>query len=183
MSQKKLTLQDQLIKSGLASEAKAKKIRTDKRKQSKQQRKNKLDAVDEVKLNAQKAKAEQVEKDRELNQLRNKSEEQKALTAQIKQIVEFNRMPQDEEGIAYHFNDNSKVKKIYVAEAVRELLTSGRASIVKLEKHYEVVSEQIARKIQEKDGSCIIVLNEKAEEAAVEDDPYSAYQVPDDLIW
>ena len=45
MSKQKLSLQEQLLKSGLVSNAKARSIKSDKRKQEQQQRNNKLVVV------------------------------------------------------------------------------------------------------------------------------------------
>lgn len=178
-----LSLQDQLLKSGLASDAKAKQVKAEKRKQSKQTRNNGVEIVDEVKLSAEQARQQQVERDRELNRLRKLAEEQKALAAQIRQIVELNRIVKDANGIAYQFNDDNKVKTVHVAEKVREALINGRAGIVRLEGGYEIVPAEIARKIQERDAGCVVVLNQHTQDMSAADDPYAAYQIPDDLIW
>jgi hypothetical protein len=179
----KLSLQEQLLKSGLVSAAKAKSIKADKRKQTQQQRKNKVEVVDEAKELAQKAQAEKIEKDRELNQLRRQQEEQKELAAQVKQLIELNRQPQDPEGLAYHFTDHNKVKRLYVSEAMRDQIAEGRSAIVRLGQQYEVVPAEAAKKIQSRDAASVIVFNEQDKTADAVDDPYAAYQVPDDLIW
>ena len=67
MSKQKLSLQDQLLKSGLVSTAQAKTAKSDKRKQTQQQRKNNITVVEEAKGLVQKAQAEKAERDRELN--------------------------------------------------------------------------------------------------------------------
>ncbi len=178
-----LSLQEQLLKSGLASDAKAKQVKAEKRKQTKQQRNNGIEVLDEVKLAAEQARQQQLERDRELNRQRKLAEEQRALTAQIRQIVELNRIAKDDKGIAYQFNDDNKVKSVYVAEKVREALINGRAGIVRLESGYEIVPAEIVRKIQERDAACVAVLNQHTQDIPTADDPYAAYQIPDDLIW
>ncbi len=179
----KLSLQEQLLKSGLVSAAQAKSVKSDKRKQTQQQRKNKVEVVDEAKELAQKAQAEKIERDRELNQLRQQQEEQKQLAAQVKQIIELNRLPRDAEGLAYNFTDNNKVKRLYVSETMRDQIAQGRLAIVKLGTSYEVVAAEAARKIQTRDAASVIVFNEPNKAADLVDDAYAAYQVPDDLIW
>jgi len=179
----KLSLQEQLLKSGLVSAAKAKSVKSDKRKQTQQQRKNKVEVVDEAKELAQKAQAEKIERDRELNQLRQQQEEQKQLAAQIKQIIELNRLPRDPEGLAYNFTDDNKVKRLYVSETMRDQIAEGRLAIVKFGQQYEVVPAEAAKKILSRDAASVIVFNESNKSADVPDDPYAAYQVPDDLIW
>lgn len=179
----KLSLQEQLLKSGLVSTAQARTIKADKRKQVQQQRKNKVDVVDEAKELAQKAQAEKIERDRELNQQRQQQEEQKQLAAQIKQLIDLNRLPTDPEGQAYNFTDHNKVKRLYVAEAMRDQIAEGRLAIVKFGQQYEVVSAEVAQKIQARDATSVVVFNEPNKTADAADDPYAAYHVPDDLIW
>lgn len=176
-------LQAQLLKSGLASETKVKQVKAEKRKQSKLQRNNGIEIVDEIKLGAEQARQQQIERDRELNRQRKLAEEQKALAAQIKQIAQLNRIAQDPNGIAYQFNHDNKVKVIYVGDKVREALINGRAGIVRLDSGYEIVPAEIARKIQDRDVNSVVVLNQATQDVAAEDDPYAAYQIPDDLMW
>jgi hypothetical protein len=184
MSKQKLSLQDQLLKSGLVSTAQAKTAKSDKRKQTQLQRKNNVTGVDEAKELVQKAQAEKAERDRELNQLKKQQEEQKHLLAQVKQLIELNKQPKDPDGLAYHFNVNNKVKTLYVSETMREQIIRGRLAIVKLGESYEVVSSDVAKKISLRDAASVIVNNEPGS-AAVDnkDDPYAEYQIPDDLMW
>jgi len=184
MSKQKLSLQDQLLKSGLVTTAQVKSAKSDKRKQTQQQRKNNATVVDEAKELVQKTQAEKTERDRELNQLRKMKEEQKHQIAQVKQLIELNKLPKDDDGIAYHFNFNNKVKTLYVSEAMREQIIHGRLAIVKLGDSYEVVSSEVAKKISLRDPACIIVHNEHSVPATDNIvDPYADYQVPDDLMW
>ncbi len=183
MSKQKLSLQDQLLKSGLISNAKAKTIKTDKHKQVRQQQKNNIVAVDETKILAEQAQAEKIARDKELNQLRKQQDEQKQLAAQVKQLIELNRQPKDENGMAYNFNDLNKIKTIYVSTGMRDQLIQGRLAIVKFAQQYEVVSADIAKKILMRDDASVIVFNEQSSNAVNSEDPYSAYEVPDDLIW
>ena len=186
----KLTLQEQLLKSGLVNAGQARAVKTEKNKQAKQQQHNKALVVDGAKEQAQKARLAQAEKDRELNQQRKQEEERKQLAAQVKQLIEQNRLPQDsslaeefDDSLAYHFNDNNKVKALFVAKAMREKIADGQLAIVKLGQQYEVVTAEIALKIKARDVSFIVVFNEPNQPEEVRDDPYADYQVPDDLMW
>jgi len=184
MSKAKLSLQEQLLKSGLVSSAQAKSAKSDKRKQTRQQQKNHLVVVDEAKELALKAQAEKAERDRELNQQRKQLEEQKQIAAQIKQLIESNRQAKDDDGVAYNFNDNNKIKTLYVSAAMRQQIIRGHLAIVKQGQYYEVVPADVAKKISLRDPDCVIVNNEPiAETTEHNDDPYAAYQIPDDLIW
>ncbi len=184
MSKPKLSLQDQLLKSGLVSSAQAKSAKSDKLKQARQQQKNNLVVVDEAKELALKAQAEKVERDRELNQLKKQQEEQKQIAAQVKQLIESNRQAKDPDGVAYNFNDSNKMKTLYVSEAMRRQIINGRLAIVKLGQSYEVVPAEAAAKISLRDPACVMVSNEAVAGTEVSgDDPYAAYQIPDDLMW
>jgi len=184
MSKQTLSLQEQLLKSGLVSSAQAKTAKSDKRKQSQMQRKNNVEVVDEAKELALKAQAEKAERDRELNQLRKQQEEQKELAAQVRQLIESNRQPQDVDGVAYHFNDHNKMKTVYVSETMREQIINGRLAIVRLEQGYEIVPADAAKKIGSRDAASVIVHNEPVSGTEdKKDDPYADYKIPDDLIW
>ncbi|MDO9105676.1 MAG: DUF2058 domain-containing protein [Methylovulum sp.] len=184
MSKQKLSLQEQLLKSGLVSSAKAKTAKSDKHKQAQLQRKNNVAVVDEAKELAVKAQVEKAERDRELNQLRKQQDAQKELAAQVKQLVEAHRQHLDVDGVAYHFNDQGRMKTLYVAEPMRKQLIDGRMAIVKLGQGYEIVPADVAEKISSRDAASVIVHNEHINGVEdKKDDPYAAYQIPDDLIW
>lgn len=178
-----LSLQEQLLKSGLTSDAKIKQVKSEKRKQTKQQRNNGLEVVNEVKIDLEQARLQQIERDKELNQLKKQADDQKALIAQVRQLIELNRMQQDAEGIVYHFNHDNKVKALYLPKNVRDAVVMGRAGIVKLEDSYDIVPAEIIEKIKERSEAFIIVFNPPQESAFSNDDPYAAFTIPDDLIW
>lgn len=175
------SLQDQLLKAGLADAKQARKAAAGKAPK----KKKKKGQAPELSASAQAARqamAEKAERDRQLNQQRKVEAEQKALMAQVRQLVEQNRLPRDEGEIGYHFQDGAKVRKLFVTQAVFDQLGKGRADIVRLDDGYEVVPEGIADKIRVRCEDCVIPRN--AEQAAPdEDDPYKDYQVPDDLMW
>ena len=177
------SLQEQLLQAGLTDKNKIKKVRSDQRKQVKQQRKNKIDIVNESQRVAEKKKSEKTTKDRDLNRQHQEQIEQKAIAAQITQLIELNHQAMDKDGIAFDFNDAGKVKTIYISEAMRDHLSQGRLAIVKQREHYSVVPAKIVEKIRLRDENFIIVQNEQIQANTDADDPYAAYQVPDDLIW
>ena len=177
------SLQDQLLNAGLIDKGQAKKAKVEKRKQVQQKRKNKVETVDNNKLQAQKALTEKNARDRELNLQRKKEADLKASIAQIRELIELNHVQQDKEGVAYNFNDDNKVKRIYIAESTRKLIIQGKLAIVKLNNKYEIVPTEVANKIHSRDENLVIVLNNPMQNDSVSDDPYADYQVPDDLMW
>jgi len=186
----KLSLQEQLLKSGLVGAGQAKAVKSEKHKQVKQKQHNKASVVDDLKEQAQKARLEQAERARQLNQQRKQDEDKKQLAAQIKQLIEQNRLPQSngfpeksENSIPYHFTDDNKVKTLYLSEEMREKLSNGQLAIVKLGQRYEVIPANAAEKIKARNATSIIVFNESNLSKDSQEDPYAAYKVPDDLTW
>lgn len=175
------SLQDQLLDAGLVNKNQVKKAKSNKRKQ---QHKNKVEVVDDNKLSAQQVLAEKTVRDRKLNQKKQQQAEQKAITAQIRQLIELNCQPQDEEGDAYHFSDDNHVKTIYVSEVMRKNLSIGKIAIVKLDDKYEIVPSEIAEKINLRNSNFVVKINDSKKISETdENDPYADFKVPDDLMW
>lgn len=176
------SLQDQLLKAGLADEKKAKAIRSEKRKQRKQQPKGAAQ-VNEAEIRARQAREEKAERDRQLNLQRQKEAEKKAIQAQIRQLVETNRLDRSRGETSYQFVDGKKIKKILVDDTMVDQLSRGRLAVVRLDENYDVVPEKVARKIMERDEGAVIVLHDRKQDDQGEDDPYAGYEIPDDLMW
>lgn len=176
------SLQDQLLKAGLADEKKAKAIRSEKRKQRKQQPKGTVQES-ETEIRARKAREEKAERDRQLNLERQKAAEKKAIQAQIRQLVETNRLDRSRGETSYQFVHDKKIKKIFVDDTMVDQLSRGRLAIVFVKDQYEIVAEAVARKIMERDESAVVVLHDRKADDAGEDDPYAGYEIPDDLMW
>ncbi len=173
------SLRDALLKVGLVDETQAKQARHDKRRQAKKQRSSKPapppPAIDP-------AAAEKAKRDRELNRQIMDKAAQKALTAEIKQIITAHRLPKNDGEIAYNFTDGSKIKRLYVSEETQRQLGSGAAVIVKLHGQYDIVPKAAADKIRQRDSGCVVesVADQKDNG---QDDPYADFPIPDDMTW
>ncbi|MES9830190.1 MAG: DUF2058 domain-containing protein [Candidatus Thiodiazotropha sp.] len=176
------SLQDQLLKAGLTDKNKVNKAKKAKQRREKEQRHRKQKADDEAVRWAKQAKAKDVERDRALNQKKNEQAKQKAIAAQIRQLIEMNRLPLEEGEVAYHFNDETKVRRIFITDEIHGQLTGGRLAIVKIDDHYDVIPTAVADKISMRNRDCIVVRNDR-EQQDDSDDPYADYIVPDDLMW
>ena len=178
------SLLEQLKKSGLVDEKKARKAKQGKYLGKKNKaKKGSEEPVNEAKLLAQRAHAEKVERDRQLNQQQKEKAEQKAIFAQIKQLIETNRIEDRDGDIAYNFTDANVVKRIHVSEQIQNHLMSGRLAIAKLGEGYELVPVPVADKIRQRDAQYIIQSEQTIERPVDEDDPYADYKIPDDLMW
>lgn len=179
------SLQDQLKKSGLVDDKKAKQLERAKNKQEKLARKTRNPSVDEAKLAMEKAKAEQVERDRQLNLEKNKQAEQNAIAAQIKQLIEMNAISKEGDQ-KFNFTDANVIKHMYVSQAQVDQLSRGTLAIVVQkngkDRNYVLVPMGVALKVEQRDQEVVLF---KAQENTTinEDDPYAEFQIPDDLTW
>lgn len=181
------SLQEQLLKAGLVDKKGANKAEKDRQKQSKAARNTSARAVREKPTAAQQAQAKRVERDRKLNQQKQKQTEQKAVFAQIKQLITLNKVDRGTGEIAYSFVYKNRVRKIYVTDTIKQQLSLGRLAIVRLvlksETLFEIVPAAVAVKIAQRDEQSVVQLNLTTNKAGSEDDPYADYQIPDDLTW
>ncbi|WP_422909708.1 DUF2058 domain-containing protein [Pseudomonas sp. MAC6] len=177
-----LSLRDQLLKAGLVNEKQAKQAGKQQQKQQRLVNKGQAEKDESQKLAAQQAMAEKAARDQELNRQQQEKAEQKARAAQIKQLIEVSRLPKLTTEDYYNFVDDKKVKRLSVNSLMRNKLSSGSLAIVRHGGGYEVIPREAALKIQERDAQRVVLLNTPTE-APDADDPYAAYQVPDDLMW
>ncbi len=177
------SLQDQLLKAGLTTKHKANKVKQSKTKANKVNRKHKQEVVDETKVAAEKAAAEQAERSRQLNMERQVIAEEKAIAAQIKQIIDVNQQSRGKPIVSYKFSDQGMVKSIEVANDIHKHLTKGLLAIVKKDEDYALVPKVIAEKINQRSEGIVVLLNEKSVETRDDDDPYAEFEIPDDLMW
>ncbi|WP_062067656.1 DUF2058 domain-containing protein [Cellvibrio sp. OA-2007] len=179
------SLQDQLLKAGLIDNKKVKQAKKEKRKETNVARRSSEEVVDEVKQSAEQARLAKVERDRELNRQRDSELQQKAIAAQIKQLIENHRQPKGAGNgdVEYNFTDGKLIKKMRVSPLVLEQIARGLLGVVKLGDGYEVVPRIVADKIAQRDEKFVVVANTKADNKVDEDDPYKDYVIPDDLMW
>ena len=180
-------LQDQLLKAGLVTKKQVQKSNQEKARKRKQQPKNSK-AVDASKLKAQQAAEEKARRDRELNKKKEEQARQKAISIEINQLIENNCLARDDGcEIAYNFEHNNKVKRVYVDPEMKQQIVRGSLGIARIEGRYELVPRSIAEKIQQRNAKRIVIFddlkNKDAQKENSENDPYSEYEIPDDLIW
>ena len=181
------SLQDQLLKAGLVDKNKANKVRKETQKKNKIKRKRGGETDDQITQAARLEQAKKVERDRELNRQRLAEANQKAEQAQVRQLVQMNRVDREAGDIAYSFVDQGKVRNIYVTEQLQKQLSLGRLAIVTVaqgqNRIYELVPAGVAEKIAQRHEQAVVQMNTSDDSQADEDDPYADFQVPDDLMW
>jgi uncharacterized protein YaiL (DUF2058 family) len=179
-------LRDQLLKAGLVTDKQVKKAVKEKRKEVNQrQARAQTEPTEEARLQAQRIQAEKVERDRQLNLQRQEAAEQKAVAAQVRQLVETHKIPLTEGDIPFNFVDGTTVKRLYVTISLRDKISCGQLAIVKVEGRYELIAAEAAEKIRKRHAASLVLWNElqAAPEPKSGDDPYAGYEVPDDLMW
>lgn len=177
-----VSLQEQFLKAGLVDKNKVKQANQDKTKQKKVERRTGTQSVDEARLAALETQRRNAEKAREANAQRDAAATQKAIVAQIAQMVQKNRQGKGNGDIAYNFTHNNKIERMYVSAAVQGHLMAGRLVIVCQGGATELVPRVIADKIAERDAALVVRVNKPSKEVDA-DDPYAAFQIPDDLMW
>ncbi|HCW0181303.1 MULTISPECIES: DUF2058 domain-containing protein [Citrobacter] len=177
----KLTLQEQMLKAGLVSSKKMAKVQRTAKK-SRVQAREAREAVEEN-------KKAQIERDKQLSEQQKQAVQSKEYKAQIKQLIEMNKITITSGDIGYNFTDNNLIKKVYVDKVTQSQLIKGRLAIARLtaengsESEYAIIPAVVADKIAQRDASYIVLNCELSQEAKDEDDPYADFVIPDDLMW
>lgn len=175
-------LQEQLLKAGLAKKGKVDQIA---REQAKQRQGKAPAAAPADKIDAQRLQAERAERDRALAAERNAQAHARELAAQIRQIVDANKVKREGE-ISYRFTDGDSIHNVLVNESLRGQLAKGSLVVVRSGDGYELLPRAAAEKVRERDASAIVLDHGQPSDAAPQsedDEYYSQFKVPDDLTW
>ncbi len=180
------SLQDQLLNLGVANKKQAQQAKTEKRKKTKAKKGGQQSAAPDSAVSAAEqarlAREEKAARDRELNRQRDEERARRALEAEIQQLLEANRVaiPRDAD-VPYNFVQGTKIKRIYLTEALQQRLGRGALAIVIDGERHGLVPRDVAERIQQRDAERVIFI--QAEPDPDPDDPYADYQIPDDLMW
>ncbi|MFK5985791.1 MAG: DUF2058 domain-containing protein [Pseudomonadota bacterium] len=181
-------LQDQLLNIGLVDKKKAAQSKKDSYKKNKKNRNKKTPVVDENKLRIQQQMLQKKQQDQLLNQQKQEQANLKAIKAQIKQLIESNSISlqkgkEDGKMVEFNFQDNNLIKQLQVSDKLQKSLVNGSLAIAKWGEKYHLIAKAVAEKVAQRDDSFIILLNTLEDDVEVEDDEYTDYQIPDDLMW
>jgi len=177
----KLTLQEQLLKAGLVTSKKMDKVQRTAKKSRVQSR--------EARAAVEENKKAQLERDKQLNEQQKQAALSKEHKAQVKQLIEMNRIDISKGDIGFNFTDNNLIKKVFIDKTTQAQLISGRLAIARLvtesngESQYAIIPASVADKIAQRDASSIVLNSTLSQEEQDEEDPYADFKVPDDLMW
>ena len=177
-------LQEQLLKAGLAKKSKVAAVA---REQHLARHAKASSAPSEVQRDAERARAEKVERDRALAAEHKAKAHQAELRAQARQIIADRKVARTGDS-EYRFTADGAIRSLLVNDELRRQLSSGALVIARRDDRYELLPRLAAAKVRERDASLIVL--DHGQDAASdasgtsEDDAYYAqFQVPDDLVW
>jgi len=177
------TLRDQLLKAGLVSQDQVRRAE----KQRHKEKKSPTAAAAAQKQAAERARAqaEKIARDQELNRRNAAKAEAKAREAQVRQIIEQNRLPKSESDVYYAFQDGKLVRRVAIEEEQRGPISRGELVIARYGSSFALLPAAAAVRVRERDPHAVIDLTAPAEdgEKKESDDFYKGFEVPDDLVW
>lgn len=184
------SLRDQLLGAGLATKQQALKAKSSTKKKKKQAVKaGEMTDQEKRRQALEKERDGKAERDRELNRHLEAERQQKAVEAQVRQLIETNAMPRDRGEVGYNFVVDKKVKKIYVTDEMQERLSRGLYAIGILSltedaEVFAVIPAPVAKKIEERIPEAVVIHDNSAEELTSEEEGwYKDFEIPDDLMW
>ncbi|WP_238377111.1 DUF2058 domain-containing protein [Neptunomonas antarctica] len=174
-----ISLQDQLLKAGLANKQQAKKAKAQNKKTSKQ---DKAASVADTQRSLEQTRQEKIARDKALNKRRDEEKENKASASEARQLILHHKINiSNKAEIGYRFVDGKLVKNLYITSDLQNQLARSQLIISKLEDKYYLIPADIADRVEVRQPDWIIRI--KPAEKPAEDDPYADYVIPDDLMW
>ncbi|WP_159015903.1 DUF2058 domain-containing protein [Cognatiluteimonas profundi] len=178
-------LQEQLLKAGLVKKSKLAEVA---REQNKARHAKGPSEPAEIALEAERARADKVERDRALAAERKAQARTAELRAQARQIIDDKKVPRAGEA-EYRFTADGAIRTLLVNDDLRQKLSSGALVIVRLGDRYELLPRAAGDKVRERDASMIVLDHGQdagtgpSAETSDDDAYYAQFQVPDDLTW
>ena len=178
-------LQEQLLKAGLVKKSKVAEVA---REQLKAKQSRTAAGPSEIQLEAERARAEKVERDRALEAERKAQARAAELRAQARQIVNDRKVPRTGES-EYRFVVDGVIRTLLINDDLRRKLSSGVLVIARIDERFELLTRPAADKVRERVADMIVLDHGQAsgtepDASTSEDDAYYAqFKVPDDLMW
>lgn len=178
-------LQEQLLKAGLVKKSKVSQVA---REQHLARHAKGASTPNEIALEAERARAEKVERDRALAHEHKAQARIAELRAQARQIIEDKQVPGSGES-EYRFTSDRAIRTLLVGDDQRKQLSSGALVIAQLGERHVLLPRAAGDKVRERDAGMIVLdhglgADDEAIAETSEDDAYYAqFKVPDDLVW
>jgi len=177
------SLQEQLLKAGLANKQSANQIRSEKRKKNKAVRKKQADQDTSLQDDLNAKKQQQVQSDAQKNQVIKQALDEKSEQGKVKQMVLQLQIKDFAGELEYNYVLEGKVKRLLLDDINHNALVKGRISVCHVDGIIYLLPTQAAAKIALVDDKYLVLQNDNQPTEIDEDDPYADFQIPDDLMW
>ena len=185
-------LQAQLLKAGLVKKSQVSQVANQQAKARVDKHDPKAAAIaaeaELARIEAEKARLEKVERDRQIAAERNAERRANELRAQARQIIADKKALAKGEA-EYRFNDGEVIRTLLLTEAVRKQVIDAALVIVRDVEGYCLLPRVAAVQVRERAPELIVLDNagrdyvEPSTGNAEDDAYYAQFQVPDDLVW
>lgn len=185
-------LQAQLLKAGLVKKSQVSQVANQQAKARVDKHDPKAAAIaaeaELARIEAEKARLEKVERDRQIAAERNAERRANELRAQARQIIADKKVVAKGEA-EYRFNDGEVIRTLLLTEAVRKQVIDAALVIVRDGEGYCLLPRVAAVQVRERAPELIVLDNagrdyvEPSTGNAEDDAYYAQFQVPDDLVW
>lgn len=185
-------LQAQLLKAGLVKKSQVSQVANQQAKARVDKHDPKAAAIaaeaELARIEAEKARLEKVERDRQIAAERNAERRANELRAQARQIIVDKKALAKGEA-EYRFNDGEVIRTLLLTEAVRKQVIDAALVIVRDGEGYCLLPRVAAVQVRERAPELIVLDNagrdyvEPSTGNAEDDAYYAQFQVPDDLVW
>lgn len=174
-----MSLRDELLKAGLVSSDKAKKLDSDGRKNSYQRKKGNAPTREEeaqqaeMRRHAEAEATRKREQDRQLNLAREAEKQRREQVARAHQLIEAHRLNDPAAEIAYHFQDGRLIRTVRVTASQRKALALGRLAVIRgdrSEYDFPLVLREIAQKLAEIAPDRVLLLHPESSGDDPDDD-------------
>jgi uncharacterized protein YaiL (DUF2058 family) len=153
-----LSLQEQLLKTGVADKKQARKAAQEKREKRKKKKiRSKGQTTASETNQAREKQLAQARRSREIDLKRNREKQRQERVAQVRQLIQTHRLKLDKYEDPYYFKVGKKIKKLYVNDQMAQKLSCGQLAVALLDDQYEIVPGQVARQILDRDPGSVIL--------------------------
>lgn len=176
------SLQDQLLKAGLASKKQVQKNATDKKKRRKQGKQADHDEISLAKAYAVKAKQEKQAHDKALNEKLELERKRREANKTVQDLVKKHALNAENADIARFFQFGNKIRKLYLTKAQQKDLNANQSGIVHFKGRFYLLALEHFLKAQTVKPESVAFFYDP-NEAQAHSDGGDYPEVPDDLMW
>ncbi len=173
------SLQEQLLKAGLVSEADLN--RSKKQEHKSRKRSGRKRAASAASVDVNRRREEQHERDKALNEARERERREKELRSQVRELVLSSSMNAQNADVPYNLVKNGRIRRIYVTPEQRDGLAAGSLAVTSARGRHHVVPAEIGQRIQALLPEYFVY--HVLPQSSAADDEYAEFKVPDDLTW